>query len=478
MDNKRFTNAPHNLCVRKMMFLLRTFVVFVGLVFCAAMTVYGENTAGFSTIRLTSELDPFTAQRELWHNAQITVESNILEFSLHNTDILLRGRGNTTWWFGPDKRPLRFRFYEPREMLGFGSAHRDWILLANHFDRSLLRNYTALHLGRLLDGLDNTPRCSFVHLYVNGQYMGVYQLTDERDLGVGRTDLRLHENPAISEYMLEWDSRMRDEPDEGLHWVLTSTDIPFEIRFPSGNASSYAHAEYVLDYLERVSHALRSGNFEEFKNLVDIPSFVDFYLVQEFTKNPDVHFSSVFMTIRWHGGERRLVLGPLWDFDLAAGGSRMASPEEYDYSPYGITAAARNYWFRYAMKMPEFAVIVARRWDELRQYEIYNTIRRIEFLQRRYAADFNRNFERHRIMGTRVWDEPDGIVGITTHAGQVAHLVDWLERRAIWLDGHFGAIYEPAIRTWADILRSFVNHIRQNAYNFKTKWRNAIWTAC
>ena len=415
--------------------------IFLCLSFLHAVTVHADGITdseqGFSTIRITSAIDPFTADRELWHDAQISVESNIYEFSLYNVAISLRGRGNSTWWYGSYKRPLRFRFDVPHEMLGFGTPHRDWILLANHFDRALLRNYTALHLGRLLGGLDNTPRCRFVHLYVNGQYMGVYQLTDERDLGVGRTNIELHENPAISEFMLEWDGRMRDEPNEGLYWVLTSTDIPFEIRFPGGADSSIAHASYALDFLERVSYALRSGNFVDFKNLVDIPSFVDFYLVQEFVKNPDVHFSSVFMTIRGQGDERRLVMGPLWDFDVAAGGSQLGIAVEHYHSPYGITAAFRNYWFRYAMKMPEFAHIVTYRWNEIRHVEIYNTIRRVDEIQRLYAADFERNFERHRIMGTRVWHESDEVVAITTHAGQVAHLIDWLERRANWLDEHF-----------------------------------------
>ena len=419
----------------------RMIILILGLIIFIPVTAYAsgykDQYAGFPSIHIFSSIDPFTAERDLWHYSYIIIESDVEGFSLFSTEIRLRGRGNSTWVQGPDKRPLRFRFAEPLELFGFGTAHRDWILLANHFDRSLLRNFTALHLGSQLSGLDNTPRSKFVHLYVNGLYMGVYQLTDERDLGYGRTNILLHENPAISEYMLEWDSRMRGEPNQGLDWVLTSTDRPFEIRFPSGSASSYAHGEYVLNYLERVSFALRSGNFEEFTNLVDIPAFVDFYLVQEFMKNPDVNFSSKFMTIRWINYERRLVMGPLWDFDLAAGSHRVFRPEEYDYSPYGITAAARNYWFRYAMKMPELAEIVVNRWNEIRHNEIYGTIRKLEEIQVRYAADFDRNFERHQIMGTRVWGEPLGILAILTHEGQVAHLVDWLSRRAIWLDNHF-----------------------------------------
>ena len=449
---------PPTFDLKKMSWML---TIFLCVNLFGAVNVYADgltDSTGFSTIRLSSALNPFLVERDLWHDARISVESNVPGFSLHEVDIRLRGRGNTTWWFGSDKRPLRFRFDVPLEMLGVGTPHRDWILLANHFDQSLLRNYAALHLGRQLSGLDNTPRSRFVHLYVNGQYMGVYQLTDERDLGPGRTNIVLHEDPAISEFMLEWDDRMRGEPFRGLDWILTSTDIPFDIRFPSGSDTSPAHAAYALDFLERVSKALRSGNFEGFSSLVDIPSFVDFYLVQEFMKNPDVHFSSVFMTIRGQGSERRLVMGPLWDFDLAAGGNRVYGAIEYRYSPYGITAALRNYWFRYAMKMPEFNHIVTRRWNEIRRVEINNTISRIVEIQRLYATDFERNFVRHQILGTRVWNETDEIVAITTHEGQAAHLAEWLESRANWLDGHFN----PYSRSRLDVLRSFLSCIMHN----------------
>jgi len=385
-------------------------------------------------------------EREEWHDGTLTLESEIEGFSFSDVAVRIRGRGNSTWWFGEEKRPLRLRFTPPRELLNSGTAHRDWILLANHFDRSLLRNHTALHLGSLLSGLDNTPRSNFIHLYVNGEYVGVYQLTDERNLDIGRTPLVLDPNPEISEYMLEMDGRLRYEPDEEwISWVRVN-GYPYEIRFPDDDLSTDAHIAYVYDYLSRVSHAIRSGNFRAIENLIDIPSFVDFFLVQEFVKNPDVGWSSVFMTIRGQGEERRLVMGPLWDFDIGAGNSyymaegRWATEIEQGYSPYGLTAATRNYWFREAMQIPQLATIVAERWQEISGNEVYQTIRHIEEVASQFAADFERNFERHQIMGTRLWQEPQEIVDILTFEGQVEHLVDWLERRATWLDEHFSNV--------------------------------------
>ena len=408
---------------------------------------------GFSEMHINTSIDPFTAPRELWHPGTVSLTSSIDEYSFQDVAADIRGRGNSTWWFGEDKRPLRFRFSEPRTMLDSPYAHREWILLANHFDRSLLRNHTALFLGSLLSGMDFVPMTRMIHLYVNGEYMGVYQLTDERNIGPGRAPITLDDDPAVSEYMLEMDGRLniysRDEL--GISWVMVNS-LPYDIRFPGGNIRTYAHVEYVQNYLYAVSLAIRQRDYERLTQLIDIPSFIDFYLVQEFVKNPDVGWSSVFMTIRGQESYRRLHMGPLWDFDLTAGNAYHQAHGDWTvigeqgYSPYGISAAGRHYWFRGLMRIPQFAEAAAERWFEIRHDQITYTIDHIRQLSERHRADFERNFERHQIFGERVWREPDHIVEITNFSGQVDFLVDWLGRRADWLDVHFNNIL-AGIRT-------------------------------
>jgi len=85
---------------------------------------------------------------------------------------------------------------------------------------------------------------------------------------------------------------------------------------------------------------------------------------------------------------------------------------------------------------------VTDRWSEIRHDQIDFTIRHVEELAARHAADFERNFERHQIMGTRVWEEPDNIVAMTSFSEQAAFLVNWLETRASWLDIHFENILD------------------------------------
>ncbi|MCL2378451.1 MAG: CotH kinase family protein [Defluviitaleaceae bacterium] len=388
-----------------------------------------ETTVPLPSLHLTTYYDPFTVERNFWHNGTAFVSGAALEQNFDPAGVRIRGRGNSTWRNGEDKRPLRIRFDEARPMLGSPYAATDWILLANHFDRTLLRNYTALNLGSALGGLDFTPVPRHVHLYVNGEYMGVYLLTDERDIGPGRMQLEWNEDPAVSGFFLELDARA---PDSGIldETFIMVNGLPYDLRWPD-NLSTY-HVDYVRDYLIAVCHAIRTQGFDDILALIDLDSFVDFYIVQEFFKDVDARDLSIFMYITGTGDERRLFKGPIWDFDLAMGN---ASYQPLGYGPEGLYVAIFNYWYRYLMRMPEFFNAVQTRWNEIADREIAQTITRTRETAVRSRLEFERNFERHpEVMGREQMPTPQDILEIDYFMGHVEHLLNWLETRASWLD--------------------------------------------
>jgi len=388
----------------------------------------------FPVLHISSALDPFDIERTLWHEGTIALSDAPEDLSFEAVDARLRGRGNSTWWNGRDKRPLRFRFDEPRSLMGSSHEATDWILLANHFDRSLLRNYTALHLAGLMDGLDFTPVPHHLHLYVNGQYMGIYLLTDERDVGPGRMELTWDPDPALSDFFLELDARAHQGGTEGETFVTVS-GLHYDIRWAgSSRRRTTEHVEYARAYLEAVSAAIRAQDFAEIVSLIDLDSFVDFYLVQEIVKNPDVHSLSVFMYITGQGAERRLFMGPAWDFDTAAGNSRT---QPLGYGPEYLFAAVVNYWYRYLMGVPEFFEAVTDRWNALRDTVVAETIDHIRRTAIRYQLEFERNFERHPMHLAQVPRPPAPIYAIEDFMEQVDYLTDWLEARVAWLDAFF-----------------------------------------
>ena len=400
----------------------------------------------FPSIHITTSIDPFDIDRELWHNGLISVTNAALpEHNFEDTSARIRGRGNSTWWRGPDKRPLRFRFDEAQSMFGSEAVATDWILLANHFDRSLLRNYSALYLGNLLGSMPFTPRIQNVHLYVNGKYMGVYQLTDERDVNPGRLEMTWNEDPALSGFIIELDGRAPDEGVENETYVMAN-NMAYDIRFPGASGRTPEHMAYVKQYLENVSHAIRYGSFDELLELIDLDSFIDFYIVQEWTKNSDVHSLSVFMHINGEGEDRRLIMGPLWDFDIAAGNY---GNQTMGYGPEGIYAGVVNYWFRYLLNRPEFFEAAADRWNEIVDAEIAQTIERIKYLATNYQEDFERNFIRHDdILTTTRIVVPAEILEIGSFMGNVEHLLEWYEARTSWLSDFFNGRLEDYDPLW------------------------------
>ena len=143
------------------MFSLAAF--FAMLAFSSPLLVQAEQR-DFPSLRITSSLHPFHQAREFWHSGTLTLSSDNPEWNFSGVNVQLRGRGNSTWWGAPNKRPLRIRFETPQGMFGF-EAHRDWILLANAFDVSLLGTHLTFSFAAMLgDTTVYVPSSQFVHL--------------------------------------------------------------------------------------------------------------------------------------------------------------------------------------------------------------------------------------------------------------------------------------------------------------------------
>ena len=414
-----------------------------------------EVMLGFPIMRIYSEYHPFEVEREFWHDGIISIENAEDSWLLDETNVRLRGRGNSTWRYGPEKRPLRLRFNEEdTALLGSETAHRDWILIANHFDLSLMRNYAAFLFGEALGGMSFVPMARFVHLYINDEYVGLYFLTDERDIGEGRVDIEFNEDPTLSGIFLELNGHISDElggwlaeghyQDEDYFVIYGRA---YDMRWPSQNQDN-GHFAYARHYFNRLSSAIRRHQLDVVKSMIDMQSFIDFYIVQEMMKNADVGFFSVFMYISGTGDDRRLFFGPLWDFDQSAG--NVTGNDNGVLHPDGIYAGIWNYWYRYLLEIDEFADMIAERLYEVSD-ALYGVIRHLENITDVYNADFNRNFEVHNHifellpnettrLGERLewaWVLAPQIRRMHSFDEQAEFLINWLDQRLDWLLEHY-----------------------------------------
>ena len=397
----------------------------------------------FPALHITSSYDPFQVAREFWHSGTMSLTNHADAFQ--NVDIRIRGRGNSTWHFGEEKRPLRLRFETPQSLLGSEYIARDWVLIANHFDLTLMRTYLAFYLANLLDGMDWNASAQFVHLYINGEYVGIYQVSDERDIQPGRMQLIFDENPAVSEYLFELDNNSLNGGIEGVEFFFANGE-PYDIRYPRNQRLSTAHVEYMRVFVEEVAEVLRTGDFEAISAVMDLPSFIDFYLVQELFKNIDVGFNSVFMQVRGQGENRRMYWGPVWDFDRSAGNMY------YWYSYEHLHAAVRNQFMRYMMVVPEIFDMAAQRWEEIASNQVPQMMQRIDFYAENYRDAFDRNFERFPLWEYDPLPQwmidlvPPHLHDIDSWYEQTAFLKEWFTGRIWWMNQIF--IHDENLREW------------------------------
>jgi len=327
--------------------------------------------------------------------------------------------------------------------------------MANTIDPSHLRNFSALYLGSLLGSMPFTPNAWFVHLYLDGEYRGVYMLTDERDASEGRGNLRIDIDPTISEYMIEFDSRVRyGGTPVNTHWVQNRIGS-FDIRYPSTgawmNQQNNAHALYVEDFLTRVDGAIVSGDRTQIEAMIDIESFIDFYIVNELMANVDANFSSMFYQIRGLGEQRRLYAGPLWDFDQSSGGA--ASPANvairnlFDNPRTTGPVATRNDWFRRLLNESWFREEVRNRWLEVKDVEVAEMLNRIEYMAVTFEQDFQRDINRWPNHGNHTWNSQT-VRNLDTAMENAEFLHWWLTERADWLTEWLYDVYIIQNQGW------------------------------
>jgi len=394
-------------------------------------------------------IDQLQAFRNNWQGAVLNLSNTSPEFEIFNAAVSARGRGNSTWGgFGGYKRPIRFRFpnNQWRSMFDSGYVGRDWVLLANVLDTSHLRTFGAFYLGDLMGNMNFVPNLWFIHLYLDGEYRGVYNLVDEREAIEGRGDLRLDIDPTLSEYMIEFDGRTRyGGTPVNTHWVDVRGS--WDIRYPGTSAwvstPNNPHALYVENFLNRVDLAILDGNRERIVSLIDVESFTDYYIVQELFKNIDSQFSSLFFQIRGQNEDRRLYAGPLWDFDLSSGsagglGNPWGSIGNYFDSPIGERTASvplHQYdldWFYHLLNTPWFRDEVKIRWEKIRNNEVQEMLNRIQYMALIFEDDIQRDFDRWPNHGNSSWNSPTVRV-LETPLENAEFLHWWLTERVNWM---------------------------------------------
>jgi spore coat protein CotH len=336
------------------------------------------------------------------------------EFENLTAPMRIKGRGNSTW--SMPKKPYRIKFDEKQSMAGF-PANKDWVLLANYADKTSLRTEVAFNISRNTS-LEYTPRTQHVEVFINDVYNGTYVLTEQLKIGKDRI------NVTDDGYLLEVDQLSKlDEGD-----VYFTTDrILLNIKDPDVELNSERY-NWIRDFVIAAENALYGVNFKDPQNgyakYIDVGSFVDWYLVNEITKNNDAKFfSSCYMNITPGG---KLKMGPVWDYDLALGNVNYNN----NYDPTGFWIK-NSKWISRLFEDPAFVELVKERYNNLRGIILNNIIAELNQDASYLSWSMIENNNKWGTLYTYTWPN-DAIWG--SYNNEIQYLKTWLSQRISWLD--------------------------------------------
>ncbi len=293
------------------------------------------------------------------------------EYDLAPKNIEIKTRGNSTWAF--DKKPYQIKFDKKQDLFGMGSAKK-WILLANYVDGTMVRNKVVFDLGEKI-GMPYTCQSVFVDLYMDGEYLGVYQLCEKVEIGDNRV-------PLESDYgvIIEMDANRRVDAAEEIHFVTYTTEKAFVYKEYVTDFEEKDDPEVVeltnkvMDYIEYeiinpLEEELYYGgdDWEFIESLIDVDSFINFYFINEFAMQCDATFSSTYFYTEGPGD--KLHCGPLWDYDRSfgiyeGGGYTQDTGADFLKNIIDCTDEQRVEWFKLLFHYPEFVERVNEIYDE------------------------------------------------------------------------------------------------------------------
>ena len=355
----------------------------------------------------------------------------------------IRGRGNSTW--DMPKKPYKIKFDEKISIFGLGED-KEWVLLANYADKTLLRNVVAMKLSEIV-GMEWTPSMLPVEVYLNDEYMGCYTFSEHKKVSKHRVDLDIvgesdNSGDAVTgDYYMEIEQNM----DETTCFRTSICGIP--MMFSDPEVPTAAQYDYIVGYFYDAENALMGNNFTDpdhgWQKYIDIESFAKAYIVNELTKNIDGNMRKSSFITKEKG--KKLEMYHLWDYDLTLGNCNYLDdefgatdgPEGWfikDFScNYWTHGWNHTNWYTRLTDDPAFCAKVKEIWDKHHQ-ELSSIPDFIDVKAMIMEDAQKRNFKRWDILNTSVWPN---VVVKGTYAGEVEYLKDYYTKRFRWLDGKF-----------------------------------------
>ena len=387
--------------------------------------------------------------------------------------IAIEQRGNSSRWMFVDDGKISYSL-ETRDSLGENNnvkllgmpKENDWVLYGPYSDKTLLKNVMAYWIGN--ETGEWSPRTKYVDVVLNGKQMGIFAFMEKIKRDNDRVDIAKLDVDEVSGddltggYIVKidrntgwnresWDSQFppTNAIEQTVSWVLV---------YPRPEDVADEQLNYIKGFIYDFESTMNGPNYLDpetgYRSIVDIESFVDFFLIGELFRDADSFRSSMYFNKDKDSNDPKLKLGPLWDFNYSMGnydvcGCASSSGWAYRFNYYCNERFKINpFWWEKIVEDEFFKNKAVARWNELRgnafsEATIFNFIdSTTSYLEPARI----RNFQIWPILDKKLW--PNYYVG-GTYENEIDFLKTWIHERLLWIDENIPLISKTSS---ADIL--------------------------
>ncbi|UCH13548.1 MAG: CotH kinase family protein [Bacteroidales bacterium] len=359
-------------------------------------------------------------------------------FNVYSGEISIEVRGESSSEF--PKRSYRFETIYTVDTVEIDTnvallgmpADDDWILFGPFHDKAQFRNKMINDLGRRLGSYQTRSR--FCELIMNGEYLGLYRLSETIKRNANRVNI----------------ARLREEEITGIdvtggYIMRLDKDVTnnVEIVYPKSDRIQPGQTEYIFSFLDTFMNVLYSNDFSDpdigYRKYMSDTSLVDNLVINELTKNADAYLYSTYFYKDRADRDNRIKFGPLWDYDLAFGNSRFQQADLTEGWQFDVNTRVP---VTRILQDVEFVEFFQDRWHELRLGMLHNDslFALIDSMGNYIQEPRERNYEVWPVISEYLFF-PNYIS--QTYEEEIQNIKDWLTDRVQWIDDNIDNIYYP-----------------------------------
>lgn len=376
-------------------------------------------------------------------------------FNEYNGKIGIEVRGESSQMFPMKSYSIELRkasgSSQDLPMLGM-PKESDWVLYAPYTDKTLMRNFLAYTMSRELGNW--AANCRFVEVMLNGNYIGIYVFMERIKRNSGRVNITKMAKTDIS----------GDALTGGYIFALDKEPDGWFSSYPAPNATNNSTRQftyttpkvadivpeqkaYIKSFVDSFEAALNGPQYQDpqkgVRNFADITSFIDYFIVNEVSRNVDGYRLSSYFYKDRNSINRKIIAGPVWDYDLAFRNANYCNGSDvfgwayqFNYVCPGDGAGLIPFWWNRFMTDTAFVSELRCRWKAKRQtsLSLSRVNKLIDSVNTLVSEAQQRHFTRWPVLGQYIWPNPNPIP--TSYTGEISQLKAWISSRLDWIDNN------------------------------------------